>query len=360
MSFQQYVVASSVLLVVSFGLCAVPQQQGLAFVSIRDGNAHIYLRQGSSEQALTSGSSVNTQPAWSADGRELAFSSVRDGQSAIYLMQADGSQLRRLTPSQLWQTAPAWSPDGSAIAYLARDNSKTGVELHLVQLATGETQVLVADGLEKGPDAPVWSADGKQLVFLGANADGKADVWLVQRDGSGLKNISEQTSKRNKAHPAISPDGRYVAYVADMRGHLALFRTDLQTGESVNLTADKPAAYETPRWSADGRQLLFASSRDDPGLTRMDIFVMHADGSAVTNLSQHPHEDYNPHWSADGKQVLFTSLRTGTAQIYRYDMAKQRVERLSMNKSHDMDQVPRPALGQHKAFVTKGELSYEK
>lgn len=317
-------------------------QPGLAFVSIRDGNAHIYVARNGQEHALTSGNSVNTQPAWSVDGKTLAFSSVRENQSAIYLIDADGQNLRRLSQSTLWQTAPSWSPDGKAIAFLARDNSKPGVELHIINLADGALSVLEASGTEKGPDAPVWSADGKMLAFLNANAQNKSDVWVVQRDGSGLRNISQQVSNRNKAHPAISPDGRYVVYVADMRGHLALFRTDLQSGEAVNLTADKPAAYETPRWSKDGSQLVFASSRDDPGLTRMDIFLMNADGSGVTNLSRHPHEDFNPHWSADDQRIIFTSLRSGTAQIFAYDFASQKSMRITENQSHDMDQVPQP------------------
>ena len=355
MAYIQYLRGAAVVLALwGSSALAAAVQQGLAFVSIRDGNAHIYISQGNSERALTHGNSVNTQPAWSADGRQLAFSSVRDGQSAIYLIDADGQNLRRLNQSALWQTAPSWAPDGSAIAYLARDNSKAGVELHIQRLDEASVQVIAGNGLEKGPDAPLWSADAQQLVFVGANDDGKTDVWLVQRNGTGLKNISHQVSKRHKAHPAISPDGRYVVYVADMRGHLALFRTDLHSGKSENLTADKPAAYETPRWSADGRQIVFASSRDDPGLTRMDIFVMNADGSAVTNLSRHPHEDYNPHWSADGKNVVFTSLRSGTAQLYVYDLVAKRAVRLTENQSHDMDQVPQPAAVRTSQTVASG------
>lgn len=361
-SYQYLHFAAAMLLLGSSAATAGSLQQGMAFVSIRDGNAHIYVSQGDEERALTSGSSVNTQPAWSADGSQLAFSSVRNGQSAIYLINADGSNLRRLNDSLLWQTAPSWSPDGSAIAFLARDNSKAGVELHIVRLDDGAVTVVAADGAEKGPDAPVWSADSQQLVFLGENDQGKNDVWVTQRDGSGLKNISQSVSTRHKAHAAISPDGRFVVYVADMRGYLALFRTDLHSGESINLTAGKPAAYETPRWSADGRQLVFASSRDDPGLTRMDIFLMNADGSAVTNLSRHPHEDFNPHWAADGKRIIFTSLRSGTAQIFAYDLVSKQSERLTDNKSHDMDQVPQPAavrVLQTAVSLTKGDLSYE-
>ena len=122
------------------------------------------------------------------------------------------------------------------------------------------------------------------------------------------------------------------------------------------------SCWQTPRWSADGRQLVFASSRDDPGLTRMDIFLMNADGSAVTNLSRHPHEDFNPHWTADGKRIIFTSLRSGTAQIFAYDLQSQQAMRITDNQSHDMDQVPQPVAVsnlQTVVSVTKGDLSYE-
>ncbi len=62
-------------------------------------------------------------PAWSPDGRRLAFVVARVGDAQIYLMNADGSALRRITPSGL-NLLPAWSPDGQSIAFLgSRDGS---------------------------------------------------------------------------------------------------------------------------------------------------------------------------------------------------------------------------------------------
>src|SRR5690606_37591549 len=47
-----------------------------------------------------------------------------------------------------------------------------------------------------------------------------------------------------------------------------------------------------------------------------DIYTIHADGSGLSNLSQHPANDWDPVWSPDGTRIAFTSARTGSAEIY--------------------------------------------
>lgn len=338
-------ITSWVLVLLSIGtLHAATLDQAVAFVSNRDGNAHIYITRGdNTDKALTQGNSNNMHPAWSPDGKLLAFTSLRDGNSAIYIMQADGTQLRRLNDSTNWQSAPSWSPDGKSLAYFSRQQGKPGVALHIASLLDDSIVVLADDGRDKGPNGPVWSGDGSLLAYIALGENRKTDVWLVHRDGSQLSNISQQVSKRNKAHPAFSPDGKHLSYIADMRDHVAIMLTNLSSGESINLTAGQPAKYEHPRWSPSGKQLVFASTRDDATQTRMDVFVMNADGSNAVNLSRHPNEDFNPHWTADGKSIVFTSLRSGTAQIYAYDLQKKSAVRITTNTAHDMDQVPQPA-----------------
>lgn len=315
----------------------------VAFVSIRNGNAHIFLSDGQgNDRALTAGESINLQPSWSPDATQIAFTSNREGTNKVFVMDVRGGEVRRLTSDEAIETTPSWSPDGGAIAFYSRSLESAEVELRVVELASGKQVSIPGNGLDKGPDVPAWSADGQRIAFPGIGASGKNEIWVVERDGSNLREVSTQASSRTKGQPSLSPDGGQLAFVADMRGPIAIFVTDLATGESRNLTAGVEAAHENPRWSPDGRQLLFSSTRDDEGRTRMDIFVMNADGSEVRNLTRHPHEDFNAHWSGDGRRVVFNSLRTGTSQIFALDLASGDTLRLSENTSHDLDFMPRP------------------
>jgi TolB protein len=315
----------------------------IAFVSIRSGDAHIFINSGlGTDRQLTSGKSINTQPAWSPDGKRIAFTSSRSGLTKIFVMNRDGSDQQRLTRDERIESSPSWSPDGKSLALFSRDPASGAVELRIVDIATGATASVAGNGLDKGPEAPAWSADSRRITFMGFNETGKSDVWVVERDGSDARAVSTQVSKRSKAQPALSPDGSKIAYVADLRGAMAIMVTDLASGRTTNLTDGIVASHESPRWSQDGKRLLFASTRDDPQGTRADIFVMNADGSEVRNLSRHPHEDFNAQWMADGRHVVFTSLRSGTSQIFAVDLASGQTTRLTSNASHDMEQVTRP------------------
>ena len=68
---------------------------------------------------------------WSEDGRKIAFTSQRDGNSEIYVMNADGSNVERLTHHDAYDFGPAWSPDGTKIAFSSwRDGN---IEIYVVR-----------------------------------------------------------------------------------------------------------------------------------------------------------------------------------------------------------------------------------
>jgi len=95
--------------------------------------------------------------------------------------------------------------------------------------------------------------------------------------------------------PALSPDGKSVAYVAEADGDLDVFLLRVGGRNPVNLTADSPADDHQPAFSPDGERIVFRSERDGGG-----IFVMGSTGESVKRLTDF---GWDPTWSPDGREI---------------------------------------------------------
>jgi TolB protein len=176
-------------------------------------------------------------PVWSPDGSKIAFASDQTGQSEVYVMDADGSDIVRLTSTG--GSAPSWSPDGSRIAVGREESPVPGAPLAFVMDATdGGNVVPLAPGAD-----PAFSPDGSviALVFCPqfSNCDPDDPVLaLIQPDGSGLTPLSPlpgvyqpawspDGSKivariLNQAHPGTPPMSRLFTVNADGTGFIVL------------------------------------------------------------------------------------------------------------------------------------------
>jgi len=322
---------------------AGPSTASVAYVSLRSGDPQIWVRnkQGQ-EQVLTQGKAVYAQPALARDGR-LAYVAREAGRPVVYTMNGDGSAQQRVSTAADAEMAPSWSPDGRSLAFYALDLQTGKAVLRLVDLQTRTSTTVAGPSMSMGPASASWSADGKRLSFLGQDAKGRNQAFVVQHDGTGLKELSSKFAPRGAAWAELSPDGKKVVWVADFRekrSHLVV--TDIDSGQSTDLTADVVASHESPRWSADSQYIAFSSTRDDPAGTRTDVHTMKFDGSDLRNLSRHPAEDFDPKWSSDGRHIIFASLRSGTALLYQVDLQGKKTEALAQHASHDMDHSVRP------------------
>lgn len=314
----------------------------VAFVSIRSGDPQIYTRDAAGQvHVVTQGKGLPAQPAWAANNR-LAYVARVDREPRIFVTDEKGLSPQPLTSEGRVETAPSWSPDGRALAYYSRSRDGSATELRVVDFATGKSTVLARDEHDMGPMPASWSADGSRLVYSALYDHEHSHVWVVQRDGSGPRNLTAKFSPRGAAMPNLSPDGRRVLWIADTRERQPVIVTDVESGESRDLSPEKFTTNESPRWSPDGLYIVFASARDSGDSFRNDIFLMDADGKNVRNLTRHPAEDFDPKWSADGRSIVFASLRTGTSLLYEVNLVDGSTKPVSVHASHDMDHVIRP------------------
>jgi len=234
-------------------------------------------------------------PAWSADGEKIAFASDRAaGNFDIYVMNKDASGLIRITTHPGFDVEPAWSPDGSRLAFESeRDGS---IEIFLVNAdGSGLTQLTDDTGGLTDASIPTWSPDGSRLAFIGFSRITTQDnVYSIAVDGTGLLQLTgpaptcTQTGRPSWTDwaPDWSPDGTRIVFMrgfdCDTEG-VRLLTMNADGNFPVDITPDgldQPSIW--PTWSPDGTKIVAGG---DDGFWVMDVDGLNAAqqlvGSAV-------------------------------------------------------------------------------
>ena len=226
---------------------------------------------------------------------KIAFVSQTDGNGEIYVMNADGSNLSRLTNHSAWDTAPTWSPYGSRIAFQSdRDGNQ-------------EIYVMNADGtnvtrLTDSPDLdiePAWSPDGIRIAYVARVGEGNSEIFVMEADATNQTRLTFNLTRDDQ--PAWSPDGTRIAYVANRD----IFVMNADGSHQLKLT-DHPGPDEGPAWSPDGAKIAFMSPR--VGVDNHDVWVMDSDGTNPIRLTNSVSFEFPASWSPDGTKILFVSL----------------------------------------------------
>ena len=289
----------------------------IAFESNRDGNWEIYVMSadGSEVTRLTSHPGRDYYPAWSPDSRRIAFVSSRDGNSEIYVIDADGLNLTRLTNHHAEDRSPAWSPDGQKIAFLSERGTPD-------ESRNSEVYVMSADGSDvtrltnhpKGEWRPAWSPDGQKIAFR-SYRDGNDEVYVMSADGSNITQLTNNSDY--DGDPIWSPDGSKIAFESTRDGNWKVY---VMNADGSGLRRLPPGHLESnfaQAWSPNGQKIAFVSQgHNNDGSSTDDIYVVDADGSNLTRLTDHPERDGGPVWSPWGDRIAFVSERDGNPEIY--------------------------------------------
>ena len=156
---------------------------------------------------------------WSPDGNTLAGFHETEEQRDLVFLELDGSIEKRLTDTPKMAEHDAhYSPDGKSIAFASGPTGGSGSSLELIVIETNKRHVLhTSIGRIYGVS---WSPDGSRIAFA-TNRDGNFEIYVMNRDGSGLANLSNHPG--GDFSPAWAPDGSRIAFYSDRDG---TFSTD--------------------------------------------------------------------------------------------------------------------------------------
>ncbi|GGD87668.1 amidohydrolase [Tsuneonella deserti] len=243
------------------------------------GDIYLLDASGGEAKAITRGLAVDTQPAFSPDGRWIAFLSDRSGAENLWVMRPDGSEARQVTlrDDDPIFASPAWSADGRTLLVSRYRPDRNAYELWRYRVEGGAGEVVVANRPD-GADGPlrhalgaVATADGQWIYF--AAREGDLDLaepveWRIARMPAGggasetvvsaVGDIRLGKVQSSAFRPALSHDGHLLAYVQRRVGKTWLRLRNLGSGEERDLTELDPDSLQASYWSDVAPHVAFA------------------------------------------------------------------------------------------------------
>jgi len=199
--------------------------------------------------------------------------------------------------------------------------------------------------------------DGGPLrVLFYSDRDGDDDVYTVEMDGSGLRQLTDEPGRDYEAD--ITPDGRTLVFASERESenHGQLFLMDAGGANVRRLTFSAEGGLRVtddyPHWSADGRRIVFQRTTVTEDGVDADVWMIDPASGEETQLTDTPDAwDSTPAFTANGNGVIFESSREGSFAVYRLDLETMEVTRLTGDEGAASGGKESPD-GQHILFTS--------
>lgn len=247
-----------------------------------------------------------------ADQPELV-AAARERLAALRQGTPSETVLQKVTiPEPLWER-PVLSPDGTKIAGI---DYRIGQNIGFYDLATKQ-KVPVTQFKWIGEGAaytyyPVWRPNGKEIAYSQSGLKtSKGELWISSLEGKAR--FLCQAEEGELVPMAWLPDGSAILTALFIKGKPSQLGLVPSSGGSFRPFNQIPPAFNSADVSPDGRYIVLDGGQDNK---IHDIVIISADGRTKGVLAEHPADDTSPRWSPDGKHVVFLSIRHGTWALW--------------------------------------------
>jgi Tol biopolymer transport system component len=320
----------------------------------------IYEKEVGSEQVLrltNAQDSVDIDPVWSPDGREIAFARLSKTQPGIFIVSALGGPERKVRTT-LWGESSwgidwgkiDWAPDGRSLVFSDREHPDDPDSLFLLSLDTLAVRRLTSSNFQTGDVSPRFSPDGRSVAYI-RDMTGADPLFVIPVEGGPERLLSENNDFKNGI--AWTPDGRSLVFGGisgtrlskvnlanghiqplafgqdtsspSIRGTRMAFAHTWETFRVVRVDLEKATRGEPkpllastkydsgPQYSPDGTKIAFESSRNGS----FQVWSSNVDGTGARQLTNMKGTwTGTPRWSPDGTRIAFDSREKGDADIY--------------------------------------------
>ncbi|HMF92300.1 MAG TPA: S9 family peptidase [Candidatus Angelobacter sp.] len=246
-----------------------PDGKQIAFITNISGRNNLWIvpAEGGWPVQLTVSNQRQVSPAWSPKGRWIAYASDYDGneQWDIFLVAPGSGQVVNLTNTKdISEEGPAWSPDGEKMAYIVKPKDSSTYEIDTIDVATKKvTHLTSKTPKELGNLNPIWSRDGKWIVFTQAHAAGKdSNIFIANASTGHATNLTPHEGEHNYYASDISPDGKTVLITSNAgNGYYNAGLLDVASKKISWLTSDK-WEVASGKFAPDGRTLTWTANVD--------------------------------------------------------------------------------------------------
>jgi Tol biopolymer transport system component len=262
----------------------------LAVVSIEGGEKAVITKP-------PEGTEGDSTPVVSPDGSTLAFvRSTGDG-ADVYLCDLHGAAPRRLTFDDQPIRGIAWAAKGQDLVYAA---NRLGGGFRLWRLAIYGSSPRMLPVAGRRANYPAVAANGNHLVYT--DNPSVSAIWRARIGDSESQSEGQPLIRSNgrESWPEYSPDGQRIVDVSDQTGNDELWICDADGGNRMQITHLNGPSVARPRWSPDGRTVLFSASSDHG----TDLYTLTAAGGDARRVVL---GGSNGSWSRNGKKIYFDS-----------------------------------------------------